>query len=86
MALLDSHGIQSFRISGNPQAIWPMTVNAMGQIQIAVASPRPTRRSASSPATVRRWARGWCGSKTRARRSSGASAIASRIAVCSSRR
>jgi len=39
MALLDSHGIQSFRISGNPQAIWPMTVNAMGQIQIAVASP-----------------------------------------------
>jgi ribonuclease-3 len=39
MALLDSHGIDSFRISGNPQAIWPMTVNAMGQIQIAVASP-----------------------------------------------
>jgi ribonuclease-3 len=39
MALLDSHGIQSFRISGNPQAIWPMTVNALGQIQIAVASP-----------------------------------------------
>jgi ribonuclease III len=39
MALLDSHGIESFRISGNPQAIWPMTVNALGQIQIAVASP-----------------------------------------------
>jgi ribonuclease-3 len=39
MALLDSHGIQSFRISGNPQVIWPMTVNALGQIQIAVASP-----------------------------------------------
>src|ERR1044071_2554136 len=39
MALLDSHGIQSFRISGNPQAIWPMTVNALGQIQIAVAGP-----------------------------------------------
>jgi ribonuclease III len=38
MALLDSHGIQSFRISGNPQAIWPMTVNALGQIQVAVAS------------------------------------------------
>jgi ribonuclease III len=37
MALLDSHGIQSFRISGNPQAIWPMTVNALGQIQVAVA-------------------------------------------------
>ena len=39
MALLDSHGIQSFRISGNPQAIWPMTVNALGQIQVAVTSP-----------------------------------------------
>jgi ribonuclease-3 len=37
MALLDSHGIQSFRISGNPQAIWPMTVNALGQIQVAVS-------------------------------------------------
>ena len=35
-ALLDSHGIASFRISGNPQAIWPMTVNSMGQIRIAV--------------------------------------------------
>jgi ribonuclease-3 len=36
MSLLDSHGIESFRISGNPHAIWPMTVNALGQIQIAV--------------------------------------------------
>jgi len=35
-ALLDSHGIASFRISGNPQAIWPMTVNSMGRIRIAV--------------------------------------------------
>jgi ribonuclease-3 len=35
-ALLDSHGIASFRISGNPQAIWPMTVNALGEIRIAV--------------------------------------------------
>jgi ribonuclease III len=35
-ALLDSHGIASFRISGNPQAIWPMTVNSLGQIRIAV--------------------------------------------------
>ena len=35
-ALLDSHGIVSFRISGNPQAIWPMTVNSLGQIRIAV--------------------------------------------------
>jgi len=37
MALLDSHGIASFRISGNPQAIWPMAVNALGDIRIAVA-------------------------------------------------
>jgi ribonuclease III len=36
-ALLDSHGIGSFRISGNPQAIWPMAVNALGDIRIAVA-------------------------------------------------
>jgi ribonuclease-3 len=36
-ALLDSHGIHSFRISGNPQAIWPMTVNSLGDIRIAVA-------------------------------------------------
>jgi len=35
-ALLDSHGIASFRISGNPQAIWPMTVNPLGHIRIAV--------------------------------------------------
>ena len=37
MALLDSRGITSFRISGNPQAIWPMVVNALGDIRIAVA-------------------------------------------------
>jgi ribonuclease-3 len=37
-ALLDSHGISSFRISGNPQAIWPMTVNSLGEIRIAVPS------------------------------------------------
>ena len=36
-ALLDSHGIHSFRISGNPQAIWPMAVNSLGDIRIAVA-------------------------------------------------
>jgi ribonuclease-3 len=36
-AILDSHGIHSFRISGNPQAIWPMAVNALGDIRIAVA-------------------------------------------------
>jgi ribonuclease-3 len=38
MALLDSQGIPSFRISGNPQAIWPMTVNSLGQIAIAVSA------------------------------------------------
>ena len=27
MALLDSHGIASFRTSGNTQAIWPMAIN-----------------------------------------------------------
>jgi len=37
MALLDSRGIDSFRASGNPQAIWPMTVNALGEIRVAVA-------------------------------------------------
>ncbi|MBI4886257.1 MAG: ribonuclease III [Acidobacteria bacterium] len=35
-ALLDSHGIAAFRVSGNPQAIWPMTVNPLGEIRIAV--------------------------------------------------
>ena len=37
MALLDSRGIASFRISGNPHAIWPMVVNPLGEIRIAVA-------------------------------------------------
>src|SRR5215204_194289 len=36
MALLDSHGIHSFRASGNTQAIWPMAVNSLGQIRVAV--------------------------------------------------
>jgi ribonuclease-3 len=35
-ALLDSHGIAAFRISGNPQAILPMAVHALGHIRIAV--------------------------------------------------
>ncbi len=35
-ALLSSHGIQNFRISGNPQAILPMSVNSLGEIRIAV--------------------------------------------------
>ncbi len=37
-ALLDSRGIVSFRASGNPQAILPMTVNSLGEIRIAVPS------------------------------------------------
>ena len=37
MALLDSQGIQSFRASGNVNAIWPMAVNPLGgQIRVAV--------------------------------------------------
>lgn len=39
MALLDSQGIESFRASGNTQAIWPMAVNALGPIQVAVPEP-----------------------------------------------
>jgi ribonuclease III len=38
MSLLDSRGIQSFRASGNTQAIWPMAVSAMGPIRVAVAA------------------------------------------------
>jgi ribonuclease-3 len=37
MALLDSQGIRSFRVSGNTQTLWPMAVSAMGEIRIAVA-------------------------------------------------
>jgi ribonuclease-3 len=36
MALLDSHGIQSFRTSGNTQTVWPMAVNMFGEIRVAV--------------------------------------------------
>jgi ribonuclease-3 len=36
MALLDSHGIESFRASGNTQTIWPMAVNMFGEIRVAV--------------------------------------------------
>ena len=36
MALLDSHGIGSYRVSGNPHDIWPMAVNPLGEIRIAV--------------------------------------------------
>ncbi len=38
-ALLDSHGIQSFRTGGHPQAIWPMAIPSLGEIRIAVAGP-----------------------------------------------
>ena len=37
MALLDSHGIESFRASGSTHGIWPMAVNALGQIRVAVS-------------------------------------------------
>jgi ribonuclease-3 len=36
MALLDSHGIVSFRVTGNPQALWPMAMSPLGEIRIAV--------------------------------------------------
>ena len=36
MALLDSHGIVSFRVTGNPHALWPMAVSPLGEIRIAV--------------------------------------------------
>src|SRR5918996_5913626 len=36
VALLESHGIHGIRVSGNPQAILPMAVNALGEIRIAV--------------------------------------------------
>jgi ribonuclease-3 len=38
MSLLESHGIDSLRISGNTQALWPMAVNPLGDIRIAVAA------------------------------------------------
>jgi hypothetical protein len=37
MALLDSHGIDAIRASGNAQGIWPMAVSALGEIRVAVA-------------------------------------------------
>src|ERR671937_3333398 len=36
LALLDSEGIAGFRISGNPQAILPMSMSPLGEIRIAV--------------------------------------------------
>ena len=36
LALLDSQGISGFRISGNPQAILPMSTSPLGEVRIAV--------------------------------------------------
>ena len=36
LALLQSQGIESHRVSGNTHAIWPMAVSALGEIRIAV--------------------------------------------------
>jgi len=36
-ALLESQGIENFRVSGNPQNLWPMVVHSLGAIRIAVA-------------------------------------------------
>ena len=36
LALLDSHGIAGFRVSGNPQAILPMSMSPLGDVRIAV--------------------------------------------------
>jgi len=36
LAVLDSHGIAGFRITGNPQAILPMSVSPLGEVRIAV--------------------------------------------------
>jgi ribonuclease III len=36
VALLESHGVHTLRVSGNPQAILPMAVNSLGEIRIAV--------------------------------------------------
>jgi ribonuclease-3 len=36
MALLESHGLHSIRMSGHPPAILPMAVTALGEIRVAV--------------------------------------------------
>jgi len=36
LALLDSQGIAAFRITGNPQAILPMSMSPLGEVRIAV--------------------------------------------------
>ena len=37
IALLDSQGIPSFRVSGQTHSVWPMAVSSLGEIRIAVA-------------------------------------------------
>ena len=37
MALLDSHGISSYRATGDTHGIWPMAVSSLGEIKVAVA-------------------------------------------------
>ena len=37
IALLDSQGIASFRVSGQTHSVWPMAVSSLGEIRIAVA-------------------------------------------------
>ncbi|HLG58619.1 MAG TPA: ribonuclease III [Vicinamibacterales bacterium] len=37
MALLDSHGIEAIRATGNTQGIWPMAVSSLGEVRVAVA-------------------------------------------------
>jgi ribonuclease III len=36
LALLDSQGIAAFRVTGNPQAILPMSMSPLGEVRIAV--------------------------------------------------
>ena len=56
LALLDSQGIAGFRISGNPQAILPMSMSPLGEIRIAVpedaAGPAAAQVPPSSDVTL----------------------------------
>jgi ribonuclease III len=46
IALLDSRGIRGFRVSGNTHGLWPMAINALGAVRVAVpgASAEEARR------------------------------------------
>jgi ribonuclease-3 len=37
IALLDSQGIPSYRVSGHAHSVWPMAVSALGEIRVAVS-------------------------------------------------